>query len=141
MNQFGNQIPNPYMTQMPNPYINQRANQYYQPQNNGINWVQGIEGGKAYQLPPNSNAILMDSENDGIFYIKISDNVGMCTLRRFKYEEILDTPNQSLQQIDLSQYVKKSELESMLNAMLGGTNNEQAVSGNNATDTKTVVTK
>ena len=25
----------------------------YQPQKNGINWVQGVEGAKAFQLMPN----------------------------------------------------------------------------------------
>ena len=138
MNQYGNQM---FNSAMQNPYMSARTNQYYQqPQNNNINWVQGIEGAKAYQLVPNSNVVLMDSENDGIFYIKISDNVGMCTLRKFKYEEILDAPNQQ-SQIDLSQYVKKSELESLINSMLGGTSNEQAVSGNNETTSKTVITK
>ena len=73
--------PNPTYPQAYNPYMTQT-------QNNGINWVQGIEGAKAYQLTPNSNVILMDSENEGRFYIKVSDNVGMCNLRVFKYEEI-----------------------------------------------------
>ena len=123
MNQFGNQM----MQQ--NPYLTQRANPYFQPQsNNGITWVQGIEGAKAWQLTPNSNAVLMDSENDGRFYIKISDNVGMCTLRIFRYEEITNQPTQP--QIDLSEYVKKSELEMLINSMLGGTKNEQPVSTN-----------
>ena len=93
-------------------------------QTNGVTWVQGVEGAKAYQLPPNSNIQLMDSENDGIFYIKMSDNVGMCTLRTFKYTEITDQPKN-----DMSEYVKKSELEALLNSMLGG-KNEQAISVN-----------
>ena len=92
---------------------------------NGIIWVQGIEGAKAYQLVPNSNVLLMDSENDGIFYIKVSDNVGMCSLRTFKYEEIIS--NQTAQ-VDLSEYVKKTELEALINSMLGGSKNEQSVS-------------
>ena len=100
------------------------------PQQNEIKWVQGIEGAKAWQLAPNSNAILMDSENDGRFYIKVSDNVGMCNLRIFKYTEI--TEQDTKQSVDMSEYVKKSELESLLNQMLGGTN-EQSVSTNNAT--------
>ena len=94
------------------------------PQSNGITWVQGVEGAKAYQLSPNSNVMLMDSENDGIFYIKVSDNVGMCSLRTFKYEEITNPSNQ----VDLSEYVKKSELENLINSMLGGKSNEQSVS-------------
>ena len=67
----------------------QNQMQPYRPQTmNNITWVQGVEGAKAYQLSPNTNVQLMDSENDGIFYIKTSDNIGMCNLRVFKYEEI-----------------------------------------------------
>lgn len=117
MNQFTNQMMNPY----------QKTNFYY-PQTNGITWVQGIEGAKAWQLSPNSNAILMDSENDGKFYIKICDNVGMSTLRTFEYKEISDQPQQP--NIDLSEYVKRSELESLINSIIGGMRNEQSVSGN-----------
>ena len=140
MNQFGNSMMPQQGNQimpMSNPYLGQRQNTYFVPQtNNAINWVQGIEGAKAWQLGANSNVILMDSENDGRFYIKVSDNVGMCTLRIFKYEEIT---NQSTQpQIDLSEYVKKSELEALINTMLGGGTNESVVPTN---DGKPVITK
>ena len=95
------------------------------PQQNGIIWVQGIEGAKAYQLTPNSNVMLMDSESNNRFYIKVSDNVGMCTLRIFEYTEITNTPSND-------EYVKKSDLkaevESLVNSMLGGTSNESAIS-------------
>ena len=109
-NQF-NQY-NPYMQQQQRPT-------FFQNQNNGINWVQGIEGAKAWQLPPNSNVVLMDNDNDGIFYIKVSDNVGMCTLRTFSYTEITSKPAEQ-PQIDLSEYVKKSELQDLIEKMLGG---------------------
>ena len=89
--------------------------------NNGIIWVQGIEGAKAYQLAPNSNAILLDSENDGKFYIKVSDNVGMCNLRTFSYTEVTNTPT-----TDMSNYVTRQELETMLR----GIRNEQPIPGN-----------
>ena len=69
----------------------------------------------------------MDSENDGIFYIKTSDSVGMCNLRRFKYEEITE---QKEPKVDLSEYVKKDELQDLLNEMLGGKSNEQSISTN-----------
>lgn len=131
MNFYGNQF-NPQMTPMQNPYLQTRQN-VNEPVNT-INWVQGIEGAKACQLPPNSNTILMDSENNGIFYIKISDNIGICTLRKFKYEEITDTVN-TTQSVDLSEYVKKSELATLINSMLGGNKNEQLVSGNDGTTT------
>ena len=111
-----------------NLYNQQPNNRWQMPTfNNGINWVQGIEGAKAWQLTPNSNIQLMDSENDGIFYIKSSDNVGMCSLRKFRYEEMVDEPTK---QTDLSEYVKKSELQELLNSMLGGVKNEQSLSAN-----------
>ena len=113
MNQFNNPMQNPYLNQKP-----------YYPQQNGITWVQGIEGAKAYQLAPNSNAMLMDSESNNKFYIKVSDNVGMCTLRIFEYTEVTNKPNDD--------YVKKSDLktevENLVNSMLGGTSNESTVS-------------
>lgn len=93
---------------------------------NNITWVQGIEGAKAYQLAPSSNIQLMDSENDGIFYIKTSDNIGMCNLRVFKYEEIQNTPTK-LPTMDMSEYVRKDELETLLATLLGGNNNEQSI--------------
>ena len=131
MNQYGNlAVQQPVNPIQLNPYLTQRTNSYYQPQqNNGINWVQGIEGAKAFQMLPNSNAILLDSENDGKLYIKVCDNVGMCSLRKFQYAEITDEPIQS--NVDLSEYVKKSELENLINSILGGTNNEQSVSTTN----------
>lgn len=101
-----------------NPY-----QRYMQPTNNGITWVQGVEGAKAYQLMPNSNTVLLDSENEGIFYIKTSDNVGMCNLRIFKYEEITENPTP---QIDTSQFVTKAELQEVI-AQLKGVAHEQSV--------------
>lgn len=91
----------------------------YQPQKNGINWVQGVEGAKAFQLMPNSNTVLMDSENDGIFYIKVCDNIGMCSLRKFRYQEIIDEPQQT------NQYVTRDELMNILKEL----KNEQTISG------------
>ncbi len=107
-------------------YMNYQP-QRYTPLNNGINWVQGVEGAKAYQLMPNSNVVLLDSENDGIFYIKLSDNVGMCTLRTFKYTE---TTNEQLQHtgIDLSEYVTKSDLKEAIEELKETITNEQFVS-------------
>lgn len=90
---------------------------------NGIQWVQGIEGAKAFQLMPNSNTVLLDSEND-VFYIKTCDNIGMCNLRIFKYDEITDIPKQS-HEPDLSQFVTRQEVEEMIQSIksLGGNNN------------------
>lgn len=97
------------------PYYNRQQTPYY-PAQSGIIWVQGIEGAKAYQLAPNTNAVLLDSEREGIFYIKVADSVGMCTLRTFKYTEITDTP--AVATTDLSEYVKKSELQELIAGLI-----------------------
>lgn len=101
--------------------MNNFANPYnmYQPRvNTGIIWVQGVEGAKAYQLMPNSNAMLLDSENEGRFYIKTSDNVGMCTLRTFAYEEVNSTP---------TDFITRSEFNKMIEELRGAIN-EQSIS-------------
>ena len=93
-------------------------NNYQYPYNpQGITWVQGIEGAKAFQLMPNTNTMLMDSENDGIFYIKICDSVGMCTLRTFKYEEVAMQKRTDGIAPDLTQYVTKSELQTAMDEL------------------------
>lgn len=94
---------------------------------NNIIWVQGIEGAKAYQLSPNSMAILLDSEDEGKMYIKVSDNIGMCTLRQFKYVEEAPAPATKVtinNDLDLSEYVRKDELSNLIKEVI----NEQSVS-------------
>lgn len=134
--------------QMPmyqNPYQMPQSNMYMPkqlvPQNNGINWVQGIEGAKAYQIPQNSNIILMDSEKNRM-YIKTSDNIGMCNLRIFDFTEVTETSqghNSVATQPDLSQYVTRDELNNILEQLNGGNDNEQSVQptkSNKSTSTK-----
>lgn len=52
-----------------------------------ILWCVGPEGAKGTQTQPNSHVLMLDSENEGIFYIKSSDEVGMCKMRKFRYTE------------------------------------------------------
>lgn len=94
---------------------------------NNIVWVQGIEGAKAWQLAPNSMAILLDSEMDGKMYIKVTDNIGMASLRIFNYVEEIAQPAQAnvTNNLDLSQYVKKDELSTLIKELI---TNEQIVS-------------
>lgn len=91
---------------------------YQPPQKNSINWVQGIEGAKAFQLQPNSNIVLLDSENDK-FYIKSCDNVGMCSLRTFNFVEEFTGSRED--------YVTRAELEEVINRY------EQLISRNDKT--------
>jgi len=110
-----------YGTYQPQSYLPQS----YQPQsyqqvsttqpNYGIQWVQGTEGARAYILPPNSSALLMDSETS-TFYIKTTDASGMPSLRIFDYVERtpqVPAPKEEIPQIDLSIYATRDELNSI----------------------------
>lgn len=78
---------------------------------NGIIWVQGIEGAKAYPVGAGQNALLMDSE-ESVFYIKSTDQSGMpMPLRAFSYSEI---GQQKAETVDMSGYVTRDELEERL---------------------------
>lgn len=91
---------------------------------NGIIWVQGLDGARSYQLMPNGCALLLDSENEGVFYIKTTDNVGMCNLRTFNYTEVTSTPAPT---IDTSQFITREELMEILDKRTSG-NGKQSVS-------------
>lgn len=95
---------------------------------NNLIWVQGIEGAKAWQLNPNSMVILLDSEAEGKMYIKVSDNIGMSSLRIFNYVE--ETPqttgeDNATNNVDLSQFVTKDELTDLVKELM---KNEQPFS-------------
>ena len=123
MNQYGYGQPQQMYNQQP-----QNAYGFNTPYVSGINWVQGVEGAKAFRMKPNDMVIILDSENEGVMYIKTSDSIGMCTLRTFNYKEITQ---QQPSNTDMTQYVKVSELESkveeIINRLLGGAKNEQPV--------------
>jgi hypothetical protein len=133
------EMPNMNAYNMYNPYYSGQQNYMNSGQsmnNNGINWVQGVEGAKAYQLMPNSNVVLIDSEQDR-FYIKSADNIGMCTLRTFDYKEVTDAPSANTQSNDMSQYVRRDELQEILRNWRGGKQNgKQSVQSNEPTTAK-----
>ena len=102
------------------------VNPYLPKPNRNIDWANGMEGAKAFSLKPKESVILMDSESDNVFYIKFCDEIGRCILKRCVYHE---EPENMTAQADLSEYVKRSELhtevEAMINQLLGGSTNEQ----------------
>ena len=53
-----------------------------------IEYVNGLEGAKAYLIPPNSTKLLMDSDGD-YFYIKTANPQGQANVKIYKYEEVL----------------------------------------------------
>lgn len=107
---FGN---NNIMLNQPNNFT--QSNQ--QNQGYGLTWVQGEVGAKGYQLPPSSTIILMDSENPH-FYIKTTDNVGMASLRKFKFEEITNVVPEKQPYTAGCDYVTKAEFDEFKNKLL-----------------------
>lgn len=86
-----------------------------QPTSNGILWVQGEEGAKAYMVAAGSSAMLMDSDAN-VFYIKSVDESGVPRpLRIFDYAErtaAQRTPTQPTQQPSV-EYVPRAEFDAL----------------------------
>lgn len=100
MNNFQSTI-SPYQ----NPYIPYSQTNFQPQQNQSLIRVNGEDGAKAYQMGPNSVVPLFDA-NEDIMYIKITDGAGFGSYRKFKFEEIFNTPTQNSQSID---YVSREE--------------------------------
>ena len=73
--QYGSPPGNPYGT-----YQTPQYNQHYQQPVHGFVYVNGIEGARAYQMPPNSEMPLFDSNTDGVMYVKKTDGAGYPTI-------------------------------------------------------------
>lgn len=61
----------------------------YQQPFNGLISVTGLEGAKAYNLPPNSSVALFDN-NEDILYVKTTDAGGFPTIKLFSFAPIED---------------------------------------------------
>lgn len=124
-----NNFSNPYMPTMPgqfntSPYIPNMNTQIptqigqfsaqmpVQQPVNGLTRVTGIDGAKAYQMPPNSVAALFDDAND-IFYVKSTDGAGFPTIRVFDFFEHKEQPVTVQQSINHETYATKQELQNL----------------------------
>lgn len=102
-----------------NPFFGQPTFQNRMTNNNRIIWVKGIEEVMAFQMEPNSNGIFLDSDIQGRMYIKTCDNIGMCNLRIFNYEEVVaNTQSRQNTEIDTSKFVTKDEMNNAINEVL-----------------------
>ena len=124
---------------MPYPYFNQYSAyqptqpgqfQYTpntQPQQqpvHGFVYVTGIEGARAYPLPPNSDMPLFDSKED-VLYVKTTDGAGFPTVKRVP----LEYPVGESQGGVSGDYVTRDELDRRLSeiaSMIGGTDGPSA---------------
>lgn len=119
---YNNYFPVTYPQVQPMTY-----SQYQQTQTNGINWVQGIEGAKAYPVAPNANVLLLDS-NEQTMYVKSADATGRPTVTVYDYEE-RKVGNSTTTDTNTAHFVTKDELTEILNGFVRKENgNEQPVS-------------
>lgn len=89
----------------------------YIPQGNFI-FVQGIEGAKAYQMPVGfDKVVLWDTEQD-VFYVKALDQIGRPFIAKTCSYQDCETPKPQAEaqapQVDMSNYISKEQLESVL---------------------------
>ena len=128
MNQYGNNLIAPYGQSGYSHFFNgQNYNQYNRQQEqpaNNLLWVQGIEGAKALMLPANSKIICLDSEIENRAYIKVADELGATKLRKFDLIEVTDAETTSN---DLSDYVRKDELQDLILGLLPQDRKEGAI--------------
>lgn len=75
----------------------------------GLLYVQGEAGAKAYMVAPNNTVLLMDSEAP-MFYIKSVNAAGIPTMQTFEYKEVINAPavQQAPQDLD-AKYVTRQE--------------------------------
>lgn len=83
------------------------------PLNNGINWVQGENGARAWLMTSaNSNVILMDAETSR-FYIKSTDSMGIPSLRTFEYTEVINNHQISASNNEPQQVITREEWDAL----------------------------
>lgn len=82
--------------------------------------VTGIDGAKAYQMPPNSVVPLFDANND-IMYIKSTDGAGFPSIRAFSFAPIEQA------QEPQTEYVSRSEFDKLVEEVKGLMDGKQPV--------------
>lgn len=83
-----------------------------QGQNNGITWVSGEAGAKAYLVAPNNTVQLWDSEAQTI-YLKSADASGMPTMKILDYT-IRDNSTQTVNPVVQADYVTREEFNALV---------------------------
>lgn len=73
---------------------------------NGLVSVTGIDGAKAFQLPPNSSVPLFDS-NEDILYVKTTDGGGFPTIKTYRFT-LMDESSKPAED-----YVSRAEFEEL----------------------------
>lgn len=99
--QFAPYQPQGYMTAGTSPML---AQQQQQQPIHGFVYVTGLDGAKAYQMPPNSEMPLFNSTGD-VMFIKTTDGAGFPTIKVCNVIERKDATTS-----DATEYVTRDEL-------------------------------
>lgn len=97
-------------------------NNYYNNQNNiqnqNVTWIQvnGIKGAKEHIVQPNTTAWLMDN-NDSVFFVKSADNLGVTTLKCYKFFEIDPQSDKNVSSNDYVSLKDFNALQARLNQL------------------------
>ena len=76
-------------------------------------FVNGLEGAKAYKMLPNQMVMLLDSDNP-IIYKKTSDNFGKAVIECFKMVSISEQELKDIVSPPQPEYVIKSDFDALL---------------------------
>lgn len=98
----------PYYPTQNNAYPTQMNVGPTQPTQNGIIWVSGEAGAKAYLVAPNTSVALWDSEAN-VIYIKSADASGMPSMKIVDYT-MRDTNARRAEMSSQSDFVTKDDL-------------------------------
>ena len=105
----------PYTQPAQNPYMDRLAQMQPPPQpRDGLIRVTGMEGARAYQMPPNSSVALFDGGQD-IFYVKTTDGAGFPTIRAYAF-----SPLQDQAATPAGDYVTRAEFNELKEMILSG---------------------
>jgi hypothetical protein len=120
----------PFQQQQQTPTVQYPTSQYSAQQPvHGFVYVTGLEGAKAYQMPPNSEMPLFDSTSDNRMFIKTTDGAGFPTIKvaHCSFEESQpqsDTEYASIEELN----ALRSEIEDLRRAIYEGASHGKHVS-------------
>lgn len=110
---YNNYNYNPYVNGFNQPNYNQPNNLYpqrqYEPQaaDMGLIRVSGMDGAKAYPMPPNK-AVALFSNDEDVFYLKTTDGAGFPTIKAYAFKEISEQTQQAA-----NDFVTRQEFEEL----------------------------
>lgn len=113
----------PYTQQSQNPYMDRLAQMQPPQPRDGLIRVTGMEGARAYKMPPNSAVALFDGGQD-VFYVKTTDGAGFPTIRAYSFQ-----PMEQAQAMGANEYVTRAEFEQLKEMIAHG---KQPVSADSA---------